>query len=274
MRAAALQFDVRRGDPAGNLAAAEAGLRAAAGAGVALLCLPEMWATSFPGPETDLAGELAAARGALERLRSLAAELGVAVCGSGFGAVPGAELPANRLELCLGSEPRPVAIYDKVHLFTPTAEHEGFSPGRSAPRTLATALGRLSGLICYDLRFPELTRVPFLGGAEVLCVPAQWPRPRAAHWRALLVGLAVANQCFVVAANRTGVERADSRGRRGLELEFPGNSLVADPHGRVLAEGAGEDGLVSAELDLELARELRRLVPVARDRRPELYATW
>ena len=100
--------------------------------------------------------------------------------------------------------------------------------------------------------------MPFLGEAEVLCVPAQWPRPRAAHWRALLVGLAVANQCFVVGANRTGTERADRSGGRGLELEFPGNSLVADPHGRVLAEGAGENGLVSAELDLPLARELRR----------------
>ena len=67
---------------------------------------------------------------------------------------------------------------------------------------------------------------------------------------------------------------AERIGRRGLELEFPGNSLVADPHGRVLAEGAGENGLVSAELDLPLARELRRIVPVARDRRPELYAAW
>jgi predicted amidohydrolase len=271
MRAAALQFDVRRGRAADNLAAAEAGLREAARAGVALVCLPEMWATSFPGPETDVAAELEAARGALGRLQALAAELGVAVCGSGFGAVAGAALPANRLELCLASGPEPALIYDKVHLFTPTAEHESFSAGTSAPRTLTTPLGRLSGLICYDLRFPELTRVPFLGEAEVLCVPAQWPRPRAAHWRALLVGLAVANQCFVVAANRTGSERI---GRRGLELEFPGNSLVADPHGRVLAEGAGENGLVSAELDLPLARELRAIVPVARDRRPELYAAW
>jgi predicted amidohydrolase len=270
MRAAALQFDVRRGAVRENLAAVEAGLREAAAARVELVVLPEMWATSFPGPETDLAAELALARRALGRVAELARELGLAICGSGYGAVSGAALPANRLELCL---PRgaPRAIYDKVHLFSPTAEPESFSLGGVAPRALDTPLGRISGLVCYDLRFPEVARAPFLGGAEVLCVCAQWPAPRAAHWRALLAGLAVANQCFVVAANRTGVERI---GRRGLELEFPGNSLVAGPDGDVLAEGRGSPGMVAAECDLARVRELRRQVPVARDRRPELYASW
>jgi len=85
------------------------------------------------------------------------------------------------------------------------------------------------------------------------------------------VALAVTNQCTVVAANRTG---RDVIGRRELELEFPGNSLVVDPHGRVLAEGHGEEGLIAAEIDPGLARELRRQVPVARDSRPDLYAAW
>ena len=78
-------------------------------------------------------------------------------------------------------------------------------------------------------------------------------------------------QCFVVAANRTG---RGAIGRAQLDLAFPGNSLVVDPGGRVLAEGRGEEGLVEAELDLAVARKLREQVPVARDERPELYARW
>ena len=164
-----------------------------------------------------------------------------------------------------------VLAYDKVHLFSPTAEHESFSAGERPPPTVETHLGRLSGVVCYDLRFPELTRAPFLDGAELVCVAAQWPVSRAPHFEVLARALAVANQCFVVAANRTG---RDVIGRRELELAFPGNSLVVDPHGTVLARGAGEEGLVHAAVDLDVVRHLRRRVPVARDRRPELYARW
>ena len=55
------------------------------------------------------------------------------------------------------------------------------------------------------------------------------------------------------------------------ELEFLGNSLLVSPHGRVLAEGTGEDGLILADFDLQEARDLRRAVPVRQDQRPKVY---
>lgn len=274
MRAAALQFDVRRGGWEHNLAEAEALLREAAARGVQLACLPEMWATSFPGAGVDFELELDLARRASRRVAALGTELGLAVLGSGYGPLTGEPArPVNRLELWLPGSDEPALAYDKVHLFSPTAEHESFAAGRRAPETVATPLGRISGCICYDLRFPELTRAPFYGGdagAEVLCVPAQWPVTRAGHFRALAMGVAITNQCFVVAVNRTG---SDVVGRRELRLDFPGNSLLVDPHGRVLAEGGGERGVIDAELDLAVVRELRRRVPVARDLRLDLYGT-
>jgi len=263
------QFDVRRGDVEGNLRCAEEGIRRAAGAGVELLVLPEVWPTSFPGPETDLEAALEGTERCRERVRELARELGVLVCGSSLARPEGSGLPTNRLELTDGE--RCLLSYDKVHLFSPTAEGESTAPGSAPPPTADTRLGRLGGLICYDLRFPELTRVPFRDGAELVCVPAQWPSTRARHFETLAVALAVLGQCFVVAANRTG---RDVIGRRELELDFPGNSLVVDPHGRVLARGRGEEGLVAAEIDLGLAREMRRQVPVERDARPDLYDAW
>ena len=275
MLIAALQFDVCRGDVARNGQTAAEGLRRAAAQGVSLVVLPEMWPTSFPGPESDLEAQTLESEGAVQKLAQLAGELGLAVCGSSFGSLEHDERdaneskPANRWQLFDAA--RCVASYDKVHLFSPTAEHESFAAGCEPPGAVDTRLGRIGGLVCYDLRFPQLTRRLFDANAQLVCVSAQWPTARAAHFRALVAGLAVGNQCFVVAANRTGHEAV---GRRALSLDFPGHSLIVDPHGTVLAEGDGDAGLVSAEVDLAAAREMRVRVPVAKDQRRELYAAW
>jgi len=266
VRVAAFQFDVLRGEVEANLAAVELALRLAAEQGVELVVLPEMWPTSFVA-EAD-AALLARSADAVERVGALSRELGLVVAGSAFATVPGAAqdaAPRNRLTVFARGER--VLVYDKAHLFSPTAEHEAFSAGDAAPSTVALEPLSLSGCVCYDLRFARLLRAPFLAGAELLVVPAQWPASRAAPWRALVCGRAAEHQAFVVAANRTGV---DLVGRRRLELEFSGNSLIAGPDGSVRAEGRGGDGLVVAELTLDEVHALRRAVPVRRDERRDL----
>ena len=264
---AALQFDVRRAEVDANLAAVERGLRRAANEGTRLVVLPEMWPTSFV--EAPDERSLEETEAALERVAELARELELVVCGSAFGPGAPGERPRNRLHVFDRGEL--VLSYDKVHLFSPTAERESFSAGDEPPATVDATVGRLAGVVCYDLRFGPLLRVPFQDEAQILVVPAQWPVTRATHWRALVLGRAVENQCFVVAANRTGTDRV---GRKRVELSFPGNSLVADPHGNALAEGAGRAGLVAADVDLEIARRARVRVPVSRDQRIELYRRW
>jgi len=264
MRAAAFQFDVRRGDVAANLAAVERGLRAAAERGIELVVLPEMWPTSFVAEGAD--SWQRASDDALARVAQLSRELELVVAGSSLGAAPGNVPPRNRLTVFARGER--VLTYDKLHLFSPTAEGESFSAGDALPTTVETPLGKLAGIVCYDLRFGPCLRAPFLDEAEVLLVPAQWPAPRASHWRALVCGRAAELQAFVVAANRTGT---DLVGRRELALDFAGNSLIAAPDGSVLAEGRGAVGLVEAELDLAISRALRRAVPVRRDERRDLY---
>lgn len=264
MRAAAFQFDVRRGDVAANLAAVERGLGAAAERGIELVVLPEMWPTSFVA-DGDPDEWQRATDEALARIQELSHALGLVVAGSAFGA-SGDRAPRNRLTVFVRGER--VLVYDKLHLFSPTAEAESFSAGDALPPTAATHLGRLSGVVCYDLRFGMALRAPLLAGAEILVVPAQWPASRAEHWRALVCGRAAELQAFVVAANRTGT---DLVGRRRLELAFAGNSLIAGPDGSVLAEGRGKEGLVEAELELDLVRSLRRAVPVRNDERRDLY---
>ena len=103
-----------------------------------------------------------------------------------------------------------------------------------------TSVGRLGVAICYDLRFPELFRKLALEGAEILCLPAEWPKPRQEHWRTLLRARAIENQLFVAAANCCGVQG---------KLDFFGMSLLLSPRGEILAK--------AGRTDTELTRRLR-----------------
>jgi predicted amidohydrolase len=280
MKVAALQFDVQRAAtdptaPAHNLAAAESAVRAAAAAGARLVVLPEVWATSFPaGQPAGDAALLAAAEEATAMAASWSAELNLVIAGSYLAPAAGLGQGAggrfyNRLLVHDGGELR--LSYDKVHLFTPTAEHEVFAAGAELPPVVETSAGRLSGAICYDLRFPELFVPMRRAEVDLVVVPAQWAARRADHWRALVLGRAVEGQFTVVAANRTGSEPL---GQRGQVIAFPGNSLVASAAGEALAEGRGEVGAILGLVDPELGHKQRIRVPVGKDRRGDLYDKW
>jgi omega-amidase len=260
MRIAAFQFDVQRGDVPANLAQAESALHAAQKAGVELVLLPEMWSTSFMAEE-ELEPWLLASEEAVKRVRELSAELGVAVAGSSFGRKPGGR-PFNSLQLFDGGER--ILEYRKVHLFSPTAEHIAFSAGSEPPAVVEWRGWKLAAGICYDLRFPGLWHRVFAEQAELILVSAQWPRKRELHWELLLRGRAVEHQAFFLGANRTGVDRV---GRRQMELQFPGNSMLVSPHGKLLATGTGSAGLVIGEIDGNEMRALRRALPVRKDER-------
>lgn len=264
---AALPLDVARGDAGANVDRVLVAVEDAAEHGAGLLVLPELWATSFPAESDDLKARFASDAGARGAVDAAARAAGLVVAGSTLAPAPDGR-PFNRFEL-LGAV-ADGCVFDKAHLFTPTAEHLTFAAGDARPRvvdgppTKAGAPARVAPAICYDLRFGALLAPLAADGVEVLVVPAQWPVARASHWRALAVGRAVELQCFVVACNRSGRETV---GRRGLELEFAGNALVVSPDGEVLAAGDGSGALVLCDLDLARVARLRREVPVLRDAR-------
>ncbi|HDR46579.1 MAG TPA: carbon-nitrogen family hydrolase, partial [Geoalkalibacter subterraneus] len=118
--------------------------------------------------------------------------------------------------------------------------------------------------ICYDLRFPELFRKMALEGAEILCLPAEWPKPRQEHWRTLLRARAIENQQFVVATNCCGVQG---------KLDFFGMSLIISPWGEILAEGEEQDVELAATLDFREMVDFRSKIRCFQDRRPTIYGT-
>jgi N-carbamoylputrescine amidase len=150
-----------------------------------------------------------------------------------------------------------------------------FTPGDTGFKAFTTAAGRIGAGICWDQWYPECARAMALLGAEVLLYPtaigsepeAAGPMDTSAMWQRVMIGHAVANACYLAAANRIGTERIE-----GSEQTFYGRSFIADFTGEKIAEaGSDEEAVLVAALDLEKARTFRAGMGFFRDRRPDLY---
>ena len=102
--------------------------------------------------------------------------------------------------------------------------------------------------ICFDIRFPELTRSFLPTRPEILFVSAAWPQKRIAHWEILLRARAIENQCFIVASNRTGTDNG---------IQFGGNSMIISPKGDVVAQAKDDELFIKSKLDLEELHKYR-----------------
>ncbi len=160
-----------------------------------------------------------------------------------------------------------VARYDKIHMFdvivaddTKTyAESETVEPGDHL-EVVDTPLGKLGLSVCYDLRFPEMYRLLFQKGAEILSVPAAFTEVTgSAHWEVLMRSRAIENCCYVVGACQGGVH--DS-GRRTF-----GDSVIIDPWGNVVTRLSKGTGVITSEIDLKALYRIRSDMPVDRQMR-------
>lgn len=154
--------------------------------------------------------------------------------------------------------------YRKTHLYDAHGVRESERTGRGDAlfEPVSTPSCKVGMAICYDLRFPEVSRYAALAGADILLLPSAWHDgpEKAAHWETLLRARAIENELFVLAADKAG-ER------------YVGRSMVVDPLGRVLACVAGKDEeLVTCTIDISEVAKARDAMPLLAHRRPELYA--
>ena len=120
--------------------------------------------------------------------------------------------------------------------------------------------------VCYDLRFAEFSQSLVAGGAEILTFPSAFTmKTGAAHWETLLRARAVETQCYVVAAAQSGAHNE--------KRSSWGHSLIVSPWGDVLADAGQGETVVTAALDLQQVRSVRRNMPVQEHRRLDLYGT-
>jgi len=250
-------------DVAANLRTAERLIGIAAARGARLVALPEYFPI-FGMRDTDkVAVRESPGRGAIQEFLSAAARRhGVWLVG---GSLPLAcQDPGRVLNTCMvyDARGRAVARYDKIHLFGFEMGAESYDeartirPGRSVV-TVDTPYGRLGLSICYDLRFPELYRA--MKEVDIILVPSAFTATTGkAHWETLLRARAIENLAYVLAPAQGG------RHRNGRETH--GDSMIVDPWGKVLARRRRGAGVVTADIDLEYLRTLRRSLPALRHR--------
>ena len=255
-KAACVQFDVRNDDVRRNVGFVISALEHLHQENVKLVVLPDLWAAKF---DREKASELwLFSQEALRKISYLSKKYEMMIAGSLIEKEGSDYFNTAYITDVSGKE---MGKYRKIHLFSMAGEDNYFKCGEEKI-VVDTGLGNLGIIICYDLRFPELTRSLVLNGAEILLVPAQWPKARVKHWRTLAIARAIENQFFVVACNRTGRDKKEW---------YPGHSLIIDPWGEVLAEGGEEEGFIFAEIDLDRVKSVRQTMRCFDDRKPEVY---
>jgi N-carbamoylputrescine amidase len=266
--------------PEENLRKASQRIREAASRGAQIICLQELFrseyfcreenaslfdlAESIPGPTT-------------EAFSTLARELSVVIVASVFER-RAAGLYHNTAAV-IDADGTLLGVYRKMHIPDDPLYYEKFyfTPGDTGFINFDTAYARIGVLVCWDQWYPEGARLTSLGGASVLFYPTAigWhPREKAEHgaaqldaWRTIQRAHAIANGIYVAAVNRVGFEGTPESG-----LEFWGSSFIADPFGRMIAEGStSEEEILIAECDPRSMDEVRRNWPFLRDRRIDAY---
>ena len=173
--------------------------------------------------------------------------------------------------------------YRKMHIPDDPAYYEKFyfTPGDMGFEPIATSVGRLGVLVCWDQWYPEAARLMAMRGAEMLIYPTAigWEssdsedekkRQREA-WVTVQRGHAVANGLPVVTVNRVGFE-PDPSGVTG-GISFWGSSFIAGPQGEFLYQAPDDsEAMAVVDIDLKRSEQVRRWWPFLRDRRIDSFS--
>ncbi len=265
VRVAAIQVSASE-DAERNLRKAAQYVEAAAGRGVRIACLPELFCLPwFPRGRDDATALAQTAEGPLAgEISALASRFGIAVvCPFYERAAEGGYYNAA---LVVDARGETVGLYRKVHvpLLPSWEEKYHFTPGNLGFPVFSVEGLRVGVQLGWDNFFPEGYRCLTLGGAQVVFLPTAAAFASQERWLALAVSHAVANGLYVVRVNRVGSEAG---------LDFYGQSFVVRPDGDLAAEplGMGE-GVLVAECDPVAVERVRKTWPFLRDRRPRQYA--
>ena len=157
-----------------------------------------------------------------------------------------------------------ISTYRKIHLYDALGfkESDKMIPGSKITKPIGTSIGKIGMMICYDLRFPEMSRALAIAGSEVLIVPSAWVKGpmKEEHWITINKTRAIENGCYVIAPDQVG-------------NIYCGRSLVVDPYGKVLVDMKKKQGIIFVDIDLKKVKETRKVLPLLKNRRVDTYST-
>ncbi|MFT9846344.1 carbon-nitrogen family hydrolase [Aneurinibacillus sp. REN35] len=261
MKVSLIQMDVKIGEPDYNFEQAQKLVEQAAKEKPDLIILPEMWNSGYA---LEKAQEVADKDG--RRTRELFSALAkkhtaAIVAGSVLYEDTTSGNITNTM-LVFDKQGQEIMRYDKLHLFRLMDEHLYLHAGDSFGVFELEGVV-IGAMICYDLRFPQLSRQLVQRGASLLINVAQWPTPRVDHWKTLLAARAIENQSYMIAVNRCGKSR---------DTQFPGSSMVFGPWGEALLAGDDREQIYHIDIDIDKVAETRGKIPVFDDQRFDMYS--
>ncbi|MFY9301316.1 MAG: carbon-nitrogen hydrolase family protein [Candidatus Nitrosotenuis sp.] len=157
---------------------------------------------------------------------------------------------------------RLAATYRKIHLYDALGfkESKKLAAGSKIAHPVKTSIGKMGMLLCYDLRFPEMSRTLASSGSEVLIVPSAWVKGhrKEEHWLTINKTRAIENGCYVIAPDQVG-------------NIYCGRSLVVDPFGKILLDMKKRKGIGFADIAPAKVRQTRKALPLLQNRRTDVY---
>lgn len=154
------------------------------------------------------------------------------------------------------------SVYRKLHLYNALEFKESAKllPGKSIVKPAKTDTGNVGLLICYDLRFPELSRILTLKGADVLVAPSAWVdgEMKKEHWQTMIKARAIENGSYVIAPDQLG-------------NIYCGMSMAVDPFGVVLVDMGQREGVEVVDIDKSRVQQVRKSLPLLKNRRKDVY---
>jgi len=157
------------------------------------------------------------------------------------------------------------SVYRKIHLYDALGfkESKKLTAGNIIERPIKTSVGTLGLLICYDMRFPEISRILTVNGASILVSPSAWVSGimKEEHWEIMLKARAIENGVYVIAPNQLG-------------NIYSGRSMVIDPFGSTLVDMGNREGMELVDIDNSRVDTIRGTLPLLENRRTDVYKNY
>jgi N-carbamoylputrescine amidase len=263
-------------DTAATLEKAERLVREAAAKGANIILLQELFETPYFCQKENYdylkLAKSSAENPAVNRFQKIARELSVVLPISFFEAKGNTAFNSIAVIDADGSV---LGIYRKTHIPDGPCYEEKFyfTPGDTGFKVWNTRYAKIGVGICWDQWFPESARCMALLGAELLLYPTAigsepvLPIDSQPHWQRTMQGHSAANIMPLAASNRVGAETEGNS-----SMTFYGSSFITGPTGDIAAQmNRTDEGIITADFDLDEIATLRRSWGVFRDRRPEMY---
>ena len=256
---AAIQMDCVPYDKKANLSHAGELIFDAAKKGAKLIVLPELFSTGYRVEEEDAALAETIPGGTTQWLHTLALQHAIYL----VGAIIEKDANGTLYDTAVLVGPQGyIGKHRKMHLWGD--ESKRFGKGEDID-VFKLPFATVGLLICYEIGFPEMSRIQVHKGADILIYTSAFGKARYYVWDTASKSRALENGAYVIACNRTGQEK---------DTVLGGLSRIVAPDTTVLAAtGADGDAVVCTEIDLDAVNAMRKTLPYLHDMNKKLYNT-